>query len=68
LSAATGQTFEEQVEQGLRFLRNGIEALGYEPFKSEEDWRNFIEEHGTAGAYLMSAQSALEEALRDARA
>lgn len=54
-------------EQALYYVKAGISSLGFDPDDSDEGWQGFIEEHGLAGAYLISAQSALEEALQRAR-
>lgn len=58
--AALLQETREQVKDGLYYVKSAIDCLGYQPFTNDEDWAAFIEEHGNAAAYLMSAQSSLE--------
>ena len=53
----------EQAELSLYYVKQAIDSLGWAPFDSDVDHAGFIEEYGNAGAYLMSAQSTLREAL-----
>ena len=61
---AAAAIHRDVAEQALWYVKQAISCMGFDPFDGDDEWQGFIESYGNAGAYLMSAQSTLEEAIR----